>query len=46
MIGILLELLQEVRQETEAIEIAKGKYELPEAKDLPKKFKQIWQKRK
>ena len=46
MIGILIELLQEVRQETEAIQIAKGKNELPEVKELPKKIGQVWQRRK
>ena len=46
MIGMLIELLQEVRQETDTIQIAKGKNELPEASDLPKKLKEVWQRRK
>ena len=47
MIGILLELLQQVTPETEAQAIAKGKYKLPEnRKELLKNFKLQWQSRK
>lgn len=46
MIGILLELLREVKAEDEAISIAKGENELPEAAELPSKLKQIWRKKK
>jgi len=47
MIGILLELLQEVRAEEENIAIAKGKYKLPETrKEILKNFKLQWQSKK
>ena len=47
MIGILLELLYDVREESEAIEIAKGKHKLPENwKETKDKLSKIWHKRK
>ena len=48
MIGILLELLHEVRNEdkTEAIKIATGKNKLPELNEVGKKIKDVWQLRK
>lgn len=47
MIGILLELLQEVRAESEVQAIAKGKYKLPEnRKEILNNFKLQWQSRK
>lgn len=48
MIGILLELLHEVRNEDKkgAIGTATGKNQLPEGKDLGKKIKEVWQSRK
>lgn len=42
MIGILIELLHEVRAEEESIRIAKGKNHLPERKELPKRIKEIF----
>ena len=46
MIGMLIEALRDVRAETETIDIAKGKNELPDLKEMPNKIKQIWRKKK
>jgi len=47
MIGILLELLQEVRTEDEEIRIAKGKHKLPENwQETKSKVNEIWRKKK
>lgn len=47
MIGILLELIQEVKAEDEALQIAKGKYKLPENwRETKDKLSEIWQQRK
>lgn len=44
MIGVVLEMLSDVGNESEAIEIAKGKNQIPSIKELPKKLKEVWQK--
>lgn len=47
MIGILLELIQEVKAEDEALQIAKGKYKLPENwRETKDKLNTIWHKKK
>ncbi len=46
MIKNILDLLQEVKGETENIQIAQGKYALPTSvKNSYKLIKQVWQKK-
>ena len=46
MIGILIDLLAEVRAETEALEIAKGKNKMPNFNQATEKIKEVWQSKK